>query len=576
MYQIPIRMTGPHQDHVRNVVGAEVVFTAGGGRVNKHGPAAAERLVAERIALQAFAADCRDVESPVLLDVYSNAVRIRSSRDLLGLNVAIEHTIPHVVPNDLNRQRKAAAAGIEFLDTKFEDLPELQEGSEPKWQGFNFTHAIYYVDPEVLVSKMVACKVFLAYAVMHDFTQAAAKLCCGTLAYHYGNDAMIKARADGDEQVYHHSACHWIHNSCINVSINEEPWCLVWAVVDKVGDTLVRRFELRPGVGPDTPTFPDLDILQTANEEVAPLGTSMNFVTVLNRELKSNTVDLAYVPVVDAVFFFGLMGFTTHQGRFIPVPRGLIGILRLAAAGQTRCPALYQLLLARAKNSLGQLNFPADMTSEIAVYASVIALVLDVEFETVALGSNLRLFRRLFGQHARVLDFEPVYLYTGRQLLGATVMATTTVVPAHYYGYDALFLSILKAVGTAAVLHPFVALPATAAAVGYAYSTYSNLVAHQSAAAQSWLSFRANLAPGPVGRTLTFTGKVAFGPAYTPKTPPDYPLRVGARITVFGNPEAIPEKALKRRGLTLCGVGVQEATPSYIGKTVASATRRLR
>lgn len=569
-------MSESHQAHVREVVGGDVTFTAGGRRKNQHGPAAAERLIVERMVLKEFENDCRDVESPVLLDVYSNAVRISNSRDLLGINVRLEFLIPHVVPNDLDRQRKAHDAGLTFMDVKLDDLPPLGEGQEPRFHAFNFTHSLYYVDPCVLMRVMVEQKVFLAYSTMHDFVQGAASLCAGTVQYHYGNDALIKCRADGDPHVYHHSPCHWLQSPGINVSLNGEPWCLVWSVVDRVGDTFLRRFELRPGTVPEVPLFPDLDLLDTADSEVHPLGSSLNFVTVMNRELKSPTIDLAYVPIVDAVFFFGLMGFTTEQGKFIPVPRGLIGSLRLQAAGQPRCPALYQLLLARAKNSITGLNFPAEMAPEIAVYAAVIALVLDVEFETAALGTNVRMFRRIFGRHARVLDFEPVYLYTGRQALGAAAMATTTLVPAHYYGYDAMFLSLVKAIGTAAVFHPFVAIPAAMATAGYAYSTYSNLVSHQSDAAKSWLAFRANLAPGPVGRTIEFKTPPAFQQSYRPKTPEGSPLKEGARLTIHGNPEAMPARGLTRKGLVLCGIGIQEITPSYIGRTVDNAVQGLR
>lgn len=576
MLKIQSRMSTPHMEYVKNLVGPDVVVETGNGRINKHAPAAVERLLMERSALKEFARDTDGIDGPVLLDVYSNAVRISQSRDLLGLNFRLEHLIPHVVPNDLHRQSAAKRAGIEYSTDVLNELIPLRPGEGPKYHGLNFTHAIYYVPVETLARVMVEQNVMYAYATMHDFNHASASLCAGTVKYHYDSAGLIACRADGDDTVYSHSACHWIQTPGISLKINGVAWKLSWCVVDKIGDTILRRFVLEPGQVPLVTLYPDLDIIDTADPEVNPLGRSLNFTTVLNRELKSTTVDLAYVPIVDAVFFYDLVGFTTGKGRFIPVPRGLIGRLRMDAAGQKRCPALYQLLLARAKNAVGQLNFPADMQSEVAVFSAVCALVIDVEFETSSLGSANRLFHNLFIRHGRVLDFEPVYLYTARQLTVAGGFAATTIVPLHYYHADALILGALKSLTIVAAAHPFIAVPIAAAGVFKVVSGYRAAVMHQSEAARAWLRFRENLAPGPVGRTIMFDSCPTFKPAFTPKTRSDAPLKHGAKLKIYGNPEYNPPRGLDRAGLKLCGIAIQQATPSYIQRDVSTSIQGLK
>jgi len=569
--QTHFRMTAAHVQYVRDVVGYRVV-TETGTRVNKHGPAAVERLLAERHVIKAFAEEFP--RGSVLCDVGSNAVRITQSAAVLGVEIKFKHLIPHIVPNDVSRQNGARANRIPFTTQRLEELDPPNVDNFVS--AFNFTHSLYYFEPTELITAMVKQAVHVAYASGHDFTQACARICGGTVSYNYTDTGRIRCQADGDALVYSHAAGHWLFEPGYQAYINSKPWILTWTTLTRFGDTIVRRFELREGVLPVGHEQRNLDILPSVDESTANIGQSLALVTALNRELKSVNIDMAYVPVVDATIFFGMYGVTTGKGRFIPIPRGLVGRCRLKALGQVRTPALYQLLLAHAREMLSQLNYPSDMAPEAAVYAAVTALVADVELEVASLGTISRWFTRLFGQHRRVLDFEPVYLYTARQLVTAVAVSSPVLIPFHYYGLDGSAVIALKALGMAALAHPFVSLPAIAAGVLYARMEYLKTVAHKRAAAETWLAFRRNLSPGGTSATITFDANPRFYAAHTPKTSVYVPQRAGATLMVRGDLEAEPPRGLSRAGLTLYGIAMQEVTPSYIAKTPHAAIEGLR
>lgn len=563
---VPFRMSDSDVTYAKGL-GIEAVTPRGVKRINKHGAAALERLACEYIVLKKFIDVCG--KGAVLMDVYSNAARMQDSIGFLGLDIQLLHLIPNIVPNDRSRQIKADSLGIRYhpvtLTNYVQDTPI---------DALNFTHALYYEDPESLVANMVRLGVYHAFSVQHNFTQASARLCNKTVAYHYTGTASIRCQADGDDHVYEHGAMHWLFDDFINVTIGDKPHHLHWYVLEKLGDTLVYHFELLTGSASVTNKPPPLAITDTAHPDVAPIGISLAFATTLNRELRSPTTELAFVPVTGAVFFYGLFGLEMGNGEFIPLPRGLVGSLSLAATGQLRTPALYQLLLARAKNALPNLNYPADMAPKAAIYATVCALILHVEFETVALGTPLRVFRRLFHLHSRVLDFEPAYVLGVKAVAATTTVAISTLVPLHYYGWDYTLLGLGKLAVAGSVAHPFISLPAVACASLYGWLQYQAVVSHRSAEAEQWKSFRSNLMPGPTGRTLHFQKPPSFTPASVPKCTSSE-LRPGCKIKIHADNHHPDVKALERRGLVCHGIAIQESTPSYIAKTFVNAIQGL-
>jgi len=564
--KVPFRMSESDLTYVRGL-GLDAVPNSGVKRINKHGAAAVERLACEHVVLKKFIDVCGN--GAVLMDVYSNAARMQESIGYLGLNIQLLHLIPNIVPNDRSRQLKADSLGIRYYPVTLADYAQ-----DTPIDALNFTHALYYEEPEKLVEHMVRLGVYHAFSTHHNFTQASARLCNKTVAYHYTGNASIRCQADGDDHVYEHGAMHWLFRDFINVTIEGKPYHLHWYVLEKIGDTLVYHFELLSGNAVNVNTPPVLDITDTAHEDVSPIGHSLAFATTLNRELRSPTTELAYVPVTGAVFFYGLFGLEMGNGEFIPLPRGLVGSLALAATGQVRTPALYQLLLARAKNALPNLNYPADMAPKAAIYATVCALILHVEFETVALGTPLRVFRRLFHLHSRVLDFEPAYVLGLKAVAATTTVAISTLVPLHYYGWDYTLLGLGKLAVLGTIAHPFIAVPAFVCASACGWSHYQSVVSHRSAEAEQWKSFRSNLMPGPTGRTLHFAKPPSFTPASVPKrTSTD--LRAGCKIKIHADNHQPDVKALERRGLVCHGIAIQESTPSYVAKTFTNALQGL-
>jgi hypothetical protein len=539
------------------------LVTDPGSRVNKHAAAAVERLLGERAVLRDFAKVGKN-----LVDVYSNAARMRRSVESLGLDVKVIPLIPSIVQNDRARQCEATREGIPWIDCRFEDF----EYAEPV-DAYTFTHALYYVDPLILASRMVNQGVNLAYSVQHNFTQAAAAICNGAVKYHYTEDCTIKCTADGDDHVYEHGAMHWIHGPAINIMRCGEPVNLSWYLLDKIGDTFVYKFELKEG-HVDMAAPVEFGITDTADPEIAPVGNSLNLVTTLNRELKSPTVELAYVPVTKAVFFYGLYGVQVGSGKFIPMPRGLIGILAKEAAGEVRTPALYRLLLARAKNVLSSYNFPADMQAKAAVHAAVTAMVVAVEIETVELGVVLRAYRRLFYLHSRVLDFEPAYVVGARTVLAASALAGSTIIPMHYYRVDLAAIGLVKAAACVAVAHPFVSIPIVLAAGALGKYHLDNIRSHHIAEANQWAKFRANLMPGPTGTVVHFDVPPSFKASNVPKTVAPV-LRESVRITSHADYHQPDVNSLERKGLRLHGIGISTSTPSYVAKTQSNAINGL-
>jgi hypothetical protein len=565
--QVPFRMSNIHVAYLEGL-GLSVTTAPDASRANKHGPAAVERLLSEQAMLAECVKDCG--RGAVLVDVYSNADRIVKSAAFLGCEVSIVPLIPVIVPNDRNRQVQASRAGIQYHDTLLSDfVPEFAVDA------LNFTHSLYYLTPDELCEQMVRLGTYTAYSTQHNFTKASDAICCGTVKYHYTTDGSIKCQADGDETVYQHGAMHWIFGNPIQLSIENKPYHLSWYVVQRLGDTFLYKFEILPGKAEVSPCPLDLDILETQALDDHPIGRSLAFSTYLDKEMRSPTVDLAYVPVTGALFFYGLIGVELGNGEFIAVPRGLVGMLSLAAAGEPRTPALYQLLLAKAKATLPKLNYPTDQAPRTAVFAAVMALIADVEFETATLGTTTRLWARLFHRHTRVLDFEPAYIIGRRATFGLAALTSTVIVPCHYYGVDVLALTAAKALAALALVHPFIALPAAATVASVSYWQVQSIKAHRSAEAQQWLRYRANLMPGPTGRTLTFLKPPSFAAASQPKTTA-VALAKGAKIVIATDLHHPDVKALRHIGLKFHGLGFQDATPSYVAKTMDNAIQGLQ
>jgi len=336
----------------------------------------------------------------------------------------------------------------------------------------------------------------------------------------------------------------------------------------------VYKFEIVEGASnapPVTTLFEWTDTHETRQH----YGDAHSFATALNRELVAPIVERAVVPVTSAYFVYGQYFVTTTGSRIIVIPRGLIGDLALLAAGQPRTPALYQMLLTRAKSHYRALNYPADLAAQAAVYAAIAGMVRDVEHETINLGTATRIYSRLYGQHARVLDFEPIHILTARHAAAATSLATGTAIPLHYYGLDAVAFKTAAAGLSLAVLHPFISVAAVVPAVYSVYRYATSVRSHRTAEARQWAALREEgfaLAPGKV---LHFDKPPAFTSKYRPKTPSPV-TAPGTRVRVL--PTLLPkyDKAEQRAGLRLVGLGFSSITPNYLHKTVETAVAGLR
>jgi len=308
-----------------------------------HGVLAAERLLAEDLALQrAFKA------APTVVDVGGNPRR-HAMRGRKGVYCLCPNESPKDHLRAFDRETADVSGPwcphdlLQFANGECCDLLPAGVGSF----SYLLVDSLYYIAPEELWQALGAVGAVCAYAVIHDFPQEIPR---GTFPTYVPRDA-VEAQwhrtADGDivEMVgrscvpYSHRDLEWLTGGCKRMGESS----LIWEFERAVGDARIYKFIRVSAVFEQKPLQPRDALLPDA---VGPISCDGPFFRV-----KDGPANPAYDEIIQIKTMYSLgpiLDVTLKDDHHVRIPKSLLGTLAVRSQGE-RSPDAYKQLRSRAK-----------------------------------------------------------------------------------------------------------------------------------------------------------------------------------------------------------------------------------